>query len=112
MDTQEHIDTITAAQELIAEALTMLQDVARSTRNGWAENYIIAPLSILINGEHGYISRDANLDDWIKSLLGDEDEEAGDACPFCDGPVEPDPTRPGVAICQHCAEPVSFTPVA
>ena len=36
MDPQEHIDTITAAQELIAEALTMLQGVARSTRNGWA----------------------------------------------------------------------------
>lgn len=110
MNTQDYIDTITEAQALLSEALTMLQDVTRTTRNVWAENYIIAPLAILINSDHSYISRDANIDDWIRDLAGDEDETDSRLCPFCDGQVEPDPTRPGVTICLQCDEPAAFTP--
>jgi hypothetical protein len=30
------------------------------------------------------------------------------ACPQCDGPIYPDPHRPGAFYCDHCQEAVRF----
>lgn len=106
MNPQDHIDTIIQAQNLITEAIDMLQFVADRTLDAWADTYLIAHLRILNSADNGHITRDANLDDWIEKLYAQQNPH----CPFCDGPIEPDPTRPGVTICLQCDEPAAFTP--
>lgn len=105
MTTQDHLDSLIEAKDLIGQALDILHSVAHQTRDGWAESYIVAHLSILHSADSGYISRDANLDDWIAKLTG----QLYPACPFCDGTTIPDLARPGVARCLDCGEPTAFT---
>ena len=85
MNPKDHIDTLIQAQNLIAEAIDMLQFVADHTLDAWANTYLIAHLRILNAQQNPH-------------------------CPFCDGPIKPDPTRPGVTICLQCDEPAAFTP--
>lgn len=72
---QEHIEAIREAQSLLYDALEILIGVARDTRNSHAEAYIITPLQIIAMREHGFISHDANLDDWVDELMEDESED-------------------------------------
>ena len=106
MNANDYIDSITNAQNLIAEAIDMLQFVARETRDAWAENYIIAPLRIVNSADSGYVSRDANLDDWLAKFNAKREP----ICPFCDGSIAPDLSRPGISICLDCGESTAFSP--
>ena len=70
----ELIDEIKEAQQDILEAIARLRAVAKlDKQNGeWARRGIIAGLECAASSEHGWLSRDSNLSDWIEMLEGDE----------------------------------------
>ncbi len=77
---QDAIDGIRNAQELINEALGILDTVVRQTGDRHAEAYIVDHLKILAGEDHGFLSCDYNLDKWIEDLESegeceDEDEQ-------------------------------------
>lgn len=75
METNERINLCRQAQELIEEAIECLeQAVQGSNSKGWAEAYIIARLKIVKDDDHGYATRDQNINDLISNLEDDEDE--------------------------------------
>ncbi len=89
MSNQEFISRLQEAQDLLREALDILKDVSNGTDSGsgMADAYIIPHLTIMIDNDHGYMSRDYNIEDWIKDLRedSDDDEDTED-----DGDLEPE----------------------
>lgn len=79
-------DLIYEAQDLLHEAIALLDDYVRQTGDREASDYIVAHLKIVAGRDHGYLSRDLNLDDLLERVSPDEpegdepeeDEEASD----------------------------------
>ena len=75
-DRRERADMVEQAQAMIGEAIDLIETAVRGTEiEDHTDAYVIAHLKILASGGHGYLSRDTNLDDVIRQLLGREDEE-------------------------------------
>lgn len=75
MKTDERIELLREAQEKLAEAIDLIEDaVAGSLRQGNVEAYIVDHLRIMATADHGFVSRDLNLDNVIKGLREDEAE--------------------------------------
>ena len=68
------VERVRTAQALVQAALTILDQVARETKDRHAGAYLVDHLAILASSNHGFLSRDFTLDDWIEQL-----EEQGDA---------------------------------
>ena len=64
MDSQDRASLIKEAQDLLLEAIQLLEDACEDDAH--ANAYIIAPLKIIASRNHGYLSNDANLDDLIE----------------------------------------------
>lgn len=82
-DVQDIIEQLEQAQNLLREARDIIRDVIHQTHDRHAESYLLAPLEVLIDQDHRWLSRDFNIDRWIEDLqeeedeLEDEDEEEG-----------------------------------
>lgn len=63
------------AQSALRFAIRMLDDVADATRDEHARAYVIDHLKILASADHGFLSRDFNLDEWIEQLEKGDDED-------------------------------------
>jgi len=70
-------EKVRQAQEKILEAIELLKEVADATNDRYAEEYIIAPLEIVASDNHSWVSRDKNLDDWIREMEERYHENAG-----------------------------------
>lgn len=77
MTTDELKDLIYDAQEHLQQAIALLETYVRETRDGNAEAYLVDHLKILAGRDHGFLSRDLNLDDLLERL--DERGEDDDA---------------------------------
>ena len=72
----DRIEAVREAREMILEAIDRLEWAVEGTPfEDHTDAYVIAHLKILASGDHGYVSRDTNLDDVIRQLGGREDEE-------------------------------------
>lgn len=65
---QEWIEMLRDAQEKMREAHTLIATYCRESGDGHTEAYIADHLEIMTSGEHGFASRDANLDDVLQEL--------------------------------------------
>lgn len=61
-------DKVRVAQDLINTAIEILSDVVRETDDQYAKTYVVDHLAVLAGDDHGFMSRDMNLDDWISRL--------------------------------------------
>lgn len=78
MDTQEAIDAIREAQQMLFEAIGILENVAMDLHDGHAKAYIVDQLQILASTDHGFLSRDYNLDQWVSDLQNNEEDSDGE----------------------------------
>ena len=70
---QEMIDSLRDAQSQMYEALEsmrhVIDEMERNGENGrYWRNYVLAPIEIATSEDHIWVSRDANIDQWIASL--------------------------------------------
>lgn len=73
----ERIDMVQQAQELLHEAIELVERaVAGTGAERYTDAYLLAQLKIRAGSGHGYLTNDQTLDDVIESLQ--EDEEEGD----------------------------------
>lgn len=72
---EEAIQQIEEAQEKLNEAINMLEEVANATEDEHARAYIVDHLKIIASNSHGFLSRDYNLDEWMKDLQEDDEED-------------------------------------
>ena len=66
------------AKTALQFALGLAKNVADATDDENARAYFVDPLKILAGRDHGFLSRDFNIDDWLDRLAGkgeDEDED-------------------------------------
>lgn len=68
-------DRIRLAQELLQASIEIMEEVAEETNDGHAKAYMVDQLKILVSENHGFLSRDYNLDKWIEKLEGMDEEE-------------------------------------
>lgn len=69
MTNSEKADIVREAQEKLNEAIELLEQVTTP----YYEAYILDHLKIMAGRDHGFMSRDSNLDDWAESF-----EQAGE----------------------------------
>ena len=63
---------------LLQTAIGLMEDVAEATNDSHAEAYMIDHLKIMASANHGFVTRDFNLDEWIEQLDQTEDEDVGE----------------------------------
>ena len=69
-------EKLALAQTALFFAIHLLKDVADATDDEHARAYLIDHLAIMASADHGFISRDFNIDEWIKQIEnGDDDDE-------------------------------------
>jgi hypothetical protein len=79
LSNSERIDMLREAQEKLLEAIEAIQQADGSA---YTENYVIAPLKIIASEGHGYLSHDTNLDDMIRQIESEDEDE--DDCEYPD----------------------------
>ncbi len=77
MTTDDLRDILYEAQEHLNEAIRRIETYINETDDRNAEAYLLDHLRIFAGREHGYLTRDINIDDLIERLdeRDDEDEE-------------------------------------
>lgn len=71
------LEQVQLAQDMIVNAIRLLEQVAKKTNDGHANAYVVDHLKIMATSDHGFLSRDYNLDKWKKKLEEDPPEEEG-----------------------------------
>jgi hypothetical protein len=74
-ETVTNVDKIRLAQELLQASIEIMEGVAEETNDGHAKAYMVDQLKILVSENHGFLSRDYNLDKWIEKLERMDEEE-------------------------------------
>lgn len=77
-DNTEYIHMLKEAQEQLRDAITTMKHVQQRTHDGWAKNYIVAPIEIATSEDHDWVTHDPNIDEWIEKLEGNNDETDDD----------------------------------
>ena len=82
---QEFLDNLGEIQTTLCEAINELARLVDQVGDENARAYLLAPLQIHADADHGYISRDLNLTTWRERLIeewnaagtdeGEEDDE-------------------------------------
>ena len=75
---QEMADRIREIQTQLGERVGELRELALADESGYgttAVHYLIPTLECAVSSGHGWLSSEANLDDWIEALESDEDDE-------------------------------------
>jgi hypothetical protein len=71
-------DLLYEAQEHLNEAIRLLDNYVRETGDSNAEAYIVDHLRIYAGRDHGFLSRDLNIDDLLERVDDHEPDEADD----------------------------------
>jgi hypothetical protein len=71
------VDKLNLAAELYDKMLEVLREVLDESPNENKEVYVYEHLQILRSEEHGFMSRDINLQDWISEEERQQREEGG-----------------------------------
>lgn len=81
IDKESLLDTLYEAQEHLNQAIALLETYVRETNDYNAEAYLVDHLKIFAGRNHGFLSRDLNLDDLIDRLdeIDPEEEEESDS---------------------------------
>lgn len=66
------INKVEVAQKLLGAVIDLLTDVVKETNDKSAEAYVVDHLKVIASGNHGFLSNDMNLDDWIEHLECDD----------------------------------------
>lgn len=74
----ELYDLLSDAQAELLNAIEHLQTYVRLTDDRAAEAYIVDHLKIIATANHGFLSRDLNIDDLIERLNDYEADESDD----------------------------------
>ena len=80
IDKEDLIDTVYGAQDHLNQAIALLETYVRETGDHNAEAYILDHLKIIAGRDHGFLSRDLNLDDLIERLNENEPEDDDEEC--------------------------------
>lgn len=77
MDNQDisNLEKLELVKELLGICIDTSNDVADDTDDDNARAYFVDPLTIMSTKEHGFMSRDFNIDKWIERLEKGEDDE-------------------------------------
>ena len=70
MDKHELKELIWEAKEHLEEAIDKLDTYVEATDDQNARAYLVDHLKIMASSEHGFLSRDLNLDDLLKPYRG------------------------------------------
>lgn len=81
LTTDDLRDALFEAQEHLYEAIRLIETYVSVTGDDNAEAYLLDHLRIFAGRDHGYLSRDLNIDDLIERLDEREDEEDEDNAP-------------------------------
>lgn len=65
------------AQQALELAVNLTEEVAKATDDGHAEAYLVDHLKIMARANHGYLSRDFNMDAWLERIDRAEGDEDG-----------------------------------
>jgi len=68
MDKQELISQIRDAQEQILEAIRSLKEANRQIKDRHAKAYLLDQLDCLASDDHGFLSRDYTISQWIADI--------------------------------------------
>jgi hypothetical protein len=71
-------ELILSAQEHLQEAIAALNEYCGMSGDKNTEAYLLAPLKIRASAQHGFLSRDKNLDDVLAELDAREQADAPD----------------------------------
>lgn len=71
---EEAIESLYEAKDQLAEAVKTLSKVAIDLDDEHARSYLVAHLRCLVDRNHGYLSRDFTVQDWIEELEAGEEE--------------------------------------
>ena len=77
LTTDDLRDVLTEAQEHLFAAIRLIETYVSATDDRNAEAYLLDHLRIFAGREHGYLSRDLNIDDLLERL-DDRDDETDD----------------------------------
>src|ERR1043165_923632 len=79
-DSADNVERLRLAQAALMFAGGLLKQVADDTGDEHARAYLVDHLQIMTSSDHGFLSRDFNLDKWIEQLesAGDDDESDED----------------------------------
>lgn len=69
------VEKVRLAQATLRFVIGLLEEVADETEDENARAYMVDHLKIMASADHGFLSRDFNLDDWIERLEACEDAE-------------------------------------
>lgn len=71
-----NVDKLQLAKAALELAVSLADQVAKDTNDDHARAYFVDQLTILATRDHGFLSRDFNIDSWIDRLeRGEEDGE-------------------------------------
>ena len=67
-----HVQKLQQAQAALRFSIGLAEEVAKATRNKHARAYLIDQLKVYASGDHEFLSRDFNFDQWIEELESEE----------------------------------------
>lgn len=73
LDRDDIVEMLQEAQEQMRQAHSLLQSAARTLDDKHAQAYLVDHLAILIDSEHGFLSSDFNVQEWIRQIEDDAD---------------------------------------
>ena len=75
MDMAERIEKVREAQELLLEAIDLIAEAVKETQyESHTKAYMIDHLKIMASSDHGFLTRDLNLDELINGLEDPDSE--------------------------------------
>jgi len=72
---EDLVDKLLEAKDKLNESIELMEEVARETKNSYAESYLIDQLKVHVGSDHGFLSNDFNIDEWIEQIEDEENEK-------------------------------------
>ena len=72
-DEASNSEKLETAQTALLFAIGLLEEIADETGDGHARAYLVDHLKIKAGANHGFLSRDFNIDEWIEQLDSDDE---------------------------------------
>ena len=74
----ELIEELRDLQRELCETVNRIARIAAELDDQNAIHYIVAPLQIAADADHGWLTRDSNMTEWIERLQEEDKEEDKD----------------------------------
>jgi hypothetical protein len=96
---EERAMMVRDAQEQLFEAIENIKEATKGLPNqGYWKAYMIDHLQIMASADHGFLSRDANLDQLLQELTG--------SCKLCGETASNHNPMSDTKVCSYCQEDV------